>query len=209
MAYINQQAKDQPQLSAQELNLRAQAKYHNIAVSRNTVRKAISRARQDRYPPAPKRDNLAGTDFSKTMFADFHVFSKKLANGETVIVLALKSAYRQIADAEGLITDGTFKTRACFGQLFIIHGTVGPKLQEDHDHEHYEDELRKNFTRPLAYAFMETRSTASYELLWESLKEEINDELKTIWNGPKWMMSDFEYAQIKAVKKVRILKAFN
>jgi len=58
----------------------------------------------------------------------------------------------------------------------------------------------------IAYAFMETRSTASYELLWESLKEEINDELKINWNGPKWIMSDFEHAQIKAVKKVRILK---
>jgi hypothetical protein len=49
---------------------------------------------------------------------------------------------------------------------------------------------------------MENRTQASYELMWESLKEELNAELKINWQGPEWILSDFEQAQKNAVKEV-------
>ena len=200
--FIVDKAKENPQLTSNELYLKAELAFPNLEINQNNCKKAIYRARQDRYPPAPDTLNLAATDFSKTLFKDFHVFSKKSATGETIIFLALKSAYPQIADAEGIITDGTFKTRACFGQLYVMHATVGPQIQPDHDTSSYENQLRKNFTRPVGYCFMENRTQASYELMWESLKEELNAELKINWQGPEWILSDFEQAQKNAVKEV-------
>jgi len=200
--YLVDKAKENPQLSANELYLKAELAFPGLEINTNAVKKVIYRARQYRYPRAPDRENLAGTDFTKTLFKDFHVFSKKSATGETIIFLALKSAYPLIADAEGIITDGTFKTRACFGQLYVLHATVGPQIQPDHDTSSYENQLRKNFTRPVGYCFMENRTQASYELMWESLKEELNGELKIDWQGPEWILSDFEQAQKNAVAEV-------
>ena len=50
---------------------------------------------------------------------------------------------------------------------------------------------------------MSNRTQASYELMWESLKEEVSGALKVEWRGPEWILSDFEHAQKNAVAEVR------
>ena len=162
----------------------------------------MERHRSYRYPPSPDPNKLAAIDFQNTMFEDFHIFTKVSANGEVVIFLGSKNALRHIYNAEGIISDGTFQASGPFGQLFIMHATVGPKLQGKFDDLSYENQQRKNFTCPVGYAFMSHRTTSCYELLWNCLRDEINDSLGVDWKGPTWILEDFERAQKKAIENV-------
>lgn len=77
-----------------------------------------------------------------------------------------------------------------------------PLLTEQYNHETYDNEVRKNFVRPVGYVFMKKRQTSSYELLWRTLKEEIDGLLDVDWQGPDWIMQDFERAPMKVLLKV-------
>ena len=55
---------------------------------------------------------------------------------------------------------------------------------------------------------MSHRTTSCYELLWNCLRDEINDSLKVDWKGPTWILEDFERAQKKAIENVSFLGKF-
>lgn len=83
-----------------------------------------------------------------------------------------------------LLMDGTFKVlphHIKFRQLYIINAVIEER------------------SYPLAFILMERKDTASYELIFNNIKDLISSKFKTIK-----CMTDYEAATRKAIKKVRV-----
>lgn len=189
-------------MNPQEIVLKACNKHESVEFARCSAKKQVQRLRSARYPAAPDPKNLGAINFSNTMFASFHVFTVTTEDGESITFLALPSGLKQVADAWGLLLDGTFRASACFGQLYVFHATVGPRINADKYDESYAMHQMKNFTRPVAYAFMSSRKTTDYVMLWETLRDVIKVKLNIDWKGPRWIVQDFERAQLNAFTTV-------
>lgn len=109
--------------------------------------------------------------------------------GETVIVFSTTENLKLLHQSPIWIIDGTFK--CCPGllhQLYSIHGRVG----------HNE---AANRVLPLAYGMLSNKTENSYRIFFEIIKTNAMNKL-SIHLNPEIIMSDFEFAAIKASTRV-------
>ncbi|KAF4734962.1 hypothetical protein FOZ63_029467 [Perkinsus olseni] len=140
----------------------------------------IYRQRAANMPPNPK--STAEVDFPDGL-EDFSgepfVLINEIVANERIVVLATNSAMHQFVEAKTWIIDGTFKAASgLFNQLLVFHKPGTP------------------VNTPLVFAFLESRSAATYEKLMFLLH---NKCLKICQKKPKvqTVISDFEGGFIK------------